>query len=122
MTSRTDEWTILRPGTFANNLLSWAWPIKAGMPVRAPYINSSQPPIHEADIADAAATVLLQDGHIGQSYPLTGPESLTRVEQVAAISAGIGRPIDLVEISPDEFRADVAQFLPEDIIAMLLEY
>ncbi|GAB2619472.1 nucleotide-diphosphate-sugar epimerase [Paractinoplanes abujensis] len=122
VTSRTGEWTILRPGTFANNLLSWAWPIKAGMPVRAPYIKSAQPPIHEADIADAAATALLQDGHIGQFYPLTGPESLTRIEQVAAIGAGLGRHLDLVEISPDEFRADVARFIPEDIIVMLLEY
>lgn len=122
VTTRTDEWTILRPGTFANNLLSWAWSIKAGRPVRAPYINSAQPPIHEADIADAAATVLLEDGHIGQIYPLTGPETLTRIEQVAAIGTGIGRHIDLVEISPDEFRADVSQFITEDIITMLLEY
>ena len=36
VTSRTDEWTILRPGTFANNLLVWAGPIRAGMPVRRP--------------------------------------------------------------------------------------
>ncbi|MEV0398365.1 NAD(P)H-binding protein [Polymorphospora rubra] len=122
VTSRADAWTILRPGTFANNLLSWAWPIKAGMPIRAPFIHSAQAPIHEADIADAAAAVLVRDGHHRQIYPLTGPQSLTRIDQVAAIGAGIGRDIPLVEISPDEFRADVAQFIPEDIIAMLLAY
>ena len=122
VTSRTGEWTILRPGTFANNLLAWAGPVKAGVPVRAPYLKSAQPPIHEADIADAAAVALLEDGHVGQTYHLTGPESLTRIEQVAAIGAGIGRDIDLVEIGPDEFRADVARYIPEDIIAMLLEY
>jgi uncharacterized protein YbjT (DUF2867 family) len=92
------------------------------MPVRAPYIHSAQAPIHEADIADAAAAVLLQDGHTAQIYALSGPQSLTRVQQVAAIGAGIGRDIDLVEISPDEFRSDVAQFIPKDIIAMLLDY
>lgn len=122
MTARTDAWTILRPGTFANNLLSWAWPIKAGMPVRAPFLHSAQAPIHEADIADAAAAVLLSDGHRGQMYPLTGPQSLTRIDQVAAIGAGIGRDVPVVEISPDEFRADVAQFISEDIITMLLNY
>src|SRR3954464_2146233 len=57
VTSRTEEWTILRPGTFANNLLSWAWTVKAGAPVRAPYINSAQAPIHEKDVADVAAAV-----------------------------------------------------------------
>ncbi|MFG1992064.1 NAD(P)H-binding protein [Actinoplanes sp. NPDC048988] len=122
VTARTDAWTILRPGTFANNLLSWAWPIKAGMPIRAPFIHSAQAPIHEADIADAAAAALLRDGHHGQIYPLTGPQSLTRIDQVAAIGAGIGRDIRLVEISPDEFRADVAPFISEDIVAMLLDY
>ncbi|MEU8239031.1 NAD(P)H-binding protein [Actinoplanes missouriensis] len=122
VTARTDAWTILRPGTFANNLLSWAWPIKAGAPIRAPFIHSAQAPIHEADVADAAAAALLGDGHQGRIYPLTGPQSLTRIDQVATISAGIGRDIPLVEISPDEFRADVAPFIPEDIIAMLLDY
>ncbi|MFI5936472.1 NAD(P)H-binding protein [Actinoplanes sp. NPDC051494] len=122
VTSRTDNWTILRPGTFAGNLLSWAWPIRSGGPVRAPYIQSAQPPIHEADIADAAAVTLTQDGHRARIYPLTGPQSLTRIEQVAAISAAIGREIELQEITPDEFRAETARYIPEDIISMLLAY
>jgi uncharacterized protein YbjT (DUF2867 family) len=122
VTSRTDGWTILRPGTFATNLLSWAWPIKAGAPVRAPYVHSAQPPIHEADIADAAAAVLTRDGHVGGTYALTGPESLTRLAQVAAIGAAIGRDIPVEEIGPEEFRADVGQFVPGGIITMLLTY
>lgn len=85
--------------------------------MRAPYLTSAQPPIHEADIADAATAVLREDGHIGQIYPLTGPESLTRIEQVAAVGAP-----STWWISPDEFRTDVAPCLPEDLIAMLLEY
>jgi uncharacterized protein YbjT (DUF2867 family) len=58
----------------------------------------------------------------GRIYPLTGPQSLTRIDQVAAIGAGIGRDIPLVEISPDEFRADVARFIADDVIDMLLNY
>jgi uncharacterized protein YbjT (DUF2867 family) len=122
ITSRSDAWTILRPGTFANNLLSWAWPIKSGAPIRAPYLRSAQAPIHEADIAAAAAASLLSDEWIGRAIPLTGPQALTRSEQVAAIGAGIGRELELVEITPDEFRADVSAFIPESIIAMLLDY
>ncbi len=122
VTSRTGDWTILRPGTYANNLLAWAWPIRSGAPVRAPYLRSAQAPIHEADIADAAAAALTEDGHRGRIHPLTGPQSLTRIEQVAAIGAAIGREIPLVEISPDEFRAEVGQLVPEPIVAMLLDY
>jgi uncharacterized protein YbjT (DUF2867 family) len=122
VTSRTERWTMLRPGTFANNLLSWAWPIKSGQPVRAPYVSSAQAPIHEADVAAAAATVLTEPGHEGAVYELTGPEALTRVQQVEAISAAVGREIELVEITPDEFRQEVSQFIPEPVIAMLLDY
>jgi len=122
VTSRTDDWTILRPGTFATNLLAWAWPVKSGAPIRAPYLASSQPPIHEADIADAAAVALTRPDLAGRIFALTGPESLTRTEQIAAIGAGIGREIPAVEISPAEFRAESAQFIPDDIITMLLEY
>ncbi|MCM3882514.1 SDR family oxidoreductase [Frankia sp. R82] len=122
VTSRTDAWTILRPGTFANNLLSWAWPIRNDWPIRAPHVQSAQAPIHEADIADAAAVALLHDDWIGQAIPLTGPQSLTRAEQVAAIGAGLGRELRLEEITPAQFRTDVAAFIPESIITMLLDY
>jgi uncharacterized protein YbjT (DUF2867 family) len=122
VTSRTDAWTILRPGNFANNLLSWAWPIRAGRPVRIPYPTSSQVLIHEADIAAAAAITLSEPGHERHIYELTGPESLTKIEQLAAISAAIGREIPFEEVEPDEFRGDVQQFIPGDIIDMLLQY
>jgi len=122
VTSRTDEWTMLRPGTFANNLLSWSYPIKAAGRVTAPYIHSAQTPIHEADVAAVAAVVLSQQGHEGKIYELTGPESLTRIEQVAAISAAIGREIAIDEISPQQFRDEVSRFIPEDVIKMLLDY
>lgn len=122
VTSRTEAWTILRPGSFAGNLLSWAWPIRNGWPIRAPYLASAQAPIHEADIAEAAAAALLGDDWTGQAIPLTGPQALSRANQIAAIGAGIGRHLQPVEITPEEFRADVAQFIPEAIITMLLDY
>lgn len=122
VTDRTDAWTILRPGTFANNLLSWAWQIRSGAPIRAPYLASAQAPVHEYDVAEVAAETLLSDDFIGETIPITGPQALTRTEQVAAIGAAVGREIPLVEITPDEFRAETAQFIPQPIMKMLLDY
>ncbi|WP_040861072.1 SDR family oxidoreductase [Nocardia niigatensis] len=122
VTDRTDEWTILRPGTFANNLLEWRWQISSGAPIRAPYLSSAQAPIHEHDVADAAAETLLSDDHLGRIIPITGPEALTRTEQVATLSAALGREIPLVEITADEFRTETSQFIPEPIMKMLLAY
>src|SRR4051794_8460660 len=75
VTGRTDAWTILRPGTFANNLLSWTWQIRSGAPIRAPFLASAQAPIHEHDVAEAAAEALLADDHLGEAISMTGPEA-----------------------------------------------
>src|SRR6478736_3259042 len=120
VTSRTDQWTILRPGNLATNLLSWSFAIRSGYGVRVPYPTSSQVLIHEADVAAAAAIALTASGHSGRIYELTGPASLTKIEQLSAIAAAIGRAVPLVEVTPDEFRGDVSRFIPDDIIDMLL--
>ncbi|MCP2343208.1 SDR family oxidoreductase [Actinomadura rupiterrae] len=122
VTVSTDAWTILRPGTFANNLLSWSWQIRSGAPIRAPYLASAQAPVHEYDIAEAAAETLLTDEHLGDAIPLTGPQALTRSEQVATIAEALGRDVPLVEITPEEFRAEAGRFIPEPVMKMLLDY
>lgn len=117
------EWTILRPATFATNLLTWAQPIRFTGGVRGPYPTSAQAPIHEADVAAAAAAVLTHDGHHGQIYPMTGPQALTRTAQLDAIGAAIGRDLTFTEISPDEFGTEMENYgVPGDIVTMLLDY
>src|ERR1700694_2146646 len=75
--------TVIRPGDLANNLLFWAWSIKTSGTVHGPYAGSAQAPIHEADIAAVAATALTTEGHAGKVYPMTGPQALTRAQQLA---------------------------------------
>lgn len=122
VTERSDAWTILRPGTFANNLLSWAWQIRTGAPIRAPFLASAQAPIHEYDVAEAAAETLLSDDYLGDVIAMTGPLAVTRTEQVAAIGTALDRKIQLTEITPEEFRAETGQFIPEPVMKMLLDY
>lgn len=117
------DWTILRPGSFATNLLSWAQPIRYTGGVRGPYPGSAQAPIHEADVAAAAAEVLTQSGHENQTYALTGPEALTRVEQLEAIGAALGRELTFTNQTPEEFAAEMASYgVGTDIVKMLLEF
>lgn len=116
-------WTILRPGTFANNLLTWAQPIRYTGGVSGPFPSSSQAPIHEADVADAAAAVLSGDGHDSQIYAMTGPEALSRIAQMETIGAALGRELTFTEQTPDEFRAEMSQYgVDDDIVKMLLDY
>ncbi len=114
--------TILRPGTFATNLLFWAYSIRSSGAVQGPYALSKQAPIHEADIAAVAAAALISDGHVGQTYALTGPQSLTRVEQLEAIGQAIGRTLRFDEITPEAFQQAMAQFMPPPVVKMLLDH
>ena len=117
------SWTILRPGTFANNLLTWAQPIRYTGGVTGPYPTSAQAPIHEADVAAAAAVVLTNPGHEGKIYPMTGPQALSRTAQLAAIGTAIGRELTFTENTPEEFRAEMARYgVAEGIVKMLLDY
>jgi uncharacterized protein YbjT (DUF2867 family) len=115
------ESTILRPGMFASNArLWWASAIRAGDVVRWPYGAAETAPIDERDIAAVAARSLCEDGHAGGDYVLTGPESLSQADQVSIIGDVIGRRIRFEELSPEEFRRDVASGWPRPAVDMLL--
>jgi uncharacterized protein YbjT (DUF2867 family) len=98
------DWTVLRCGGFATNTLAWAAAVRADRVVRAPYGQAAMALIAEQDIAAAAARTLLDPGHAGQTYYLTGPESLTQIQQAAAIGTAIGHQVRFEELPPETFR------------------
>ena len=113
------RWTFLRPGMFAANALHWwAGQIRGGDVVRWPCGTAPTAPIHERDIAAVAVRALLEPGHDGAEYVLTGPESLTQSEQVTRIGDVIGRPLRYEELTPDEARREIPFPLP--VMNMLL--
>lgn len=120
--SSSREWTVLRPGELAvNRLADWAPMVRAGDVVRAAHPTTASAPVHERDVADVAVAALLDDGHHGRHYVLTGPRTLTIREQVAAIARGIGRPLAFEEVTPDRSRAELLAIgVPEPVIDHLI--
>ena len=115
------EWTILRPGMFASNTIGWwAEAVRQGDVVRWPYGSAETAPIDERDIAAVAVRALLDNGHAGQSYVLTGPSSLTQIDQLNAIGEALGRRLRFEELTPDGFRQAMAGRWPERAVEMLL--
>jgi uncharacterized protein YbjT (DUF2867 family) len=104
----------------ANTRLWWAPKIRAGNVVRWPYAEAPTAPIHERDIAAVAVRILREEGHGGEDYVLTGPQSLSQVEQVSIIGEATGRALRFEEISPDEARRELLTMMPLPIINMLL--
>jgi uncharacterized protein YbjT (DUF2867 family) len=95
------EWTRLEAQEFMSNTLTWAESIRAEGVVREPYDHPSAL-VHEADIAAVAAVALLDDGHAGRAYNLTGPESLTPRERIAILSRAIHRDIAFEAITHEQ--------------------
>lgn len=115
------DWTILRCGGFATNTLTWAASVRAESVVRFPYGQAALAMIAEQDIAAAAVRVLLEPGHTGRTYVLTGAESLTQIQQAEAIGRAIGRPVRFEELSPDQFRQFAAQHFAAPVVEDLLK-
>ncbi|MGO4786122.1 NAD(P)H-binding protein [Paenibacillus sp. 2KB_20] len=99
------EWTLLKPGEFmANILVDWQESIRTEGVVREPFGHALSARIHEADIARVAVAALLEEGHHGQEYFLTGPEALSRTEAVRMISEVTGKDIRFVELTEEQAR------------------
>jgi uncharacterized protein YbjT (DUF2867 family) len=99
------SWTHLRPGEFMSNSLNWVPSIRDERVVREPYGTATSAMVHEADIADVAVAALLEDGHAGAKYRLTGRERLTKTERVAIIGDVLGWDITFEELTPEQARA-----------------
>ncbi|MEU1674709.1 NmrA family NAD(P)-binding protein [Streptomyces roseifaciens] len=95
------EWTRLEPQEFMCNTLNWVESIRDEGIVREPYDFPSAL-VHEADIAAVAAVALLDDGHAGRAYNLTGPESLTPRERIAILSREVRRDIAFMPITHEQ--------------------
>ncbi len=112
---------VLRSGMFASNALHWWAPqIRVGDVVRWAYADAASAPVAERDIAAVAARVLTDARHSRGDYVLTGSESLTHVEQIHEIGEAIGRALEFEQLSPDEFRRQIAASWPAAVTEMLL--
>ncbi|MGW1958384.1 NAD(P)H-binding protein [Streptomyces sp. NPDC001920] len=98
------EWTILRPSSFASNTLSWAQAIRQGEPVPNMTADGLSGVIDPRDVSEVAARVLVDGGHAGRTYTLTGPETISVPRQAADLASVLGRPVATRELSPEETR------------------
>lgn len=101
--------TIVRAAWFAQNFSEGYLrdPILGGV-LPMPGGDIQEPIIDIDDIADVVVAALTQDGHLGQRYEVTGPRLMTFAEMAEALSAALGRPIQHVPISFEDFHANVA--------------
>lgn len=116
------EWTHLRGGEFmVNDLDSYPGSVRAEGVIRAPNGDHPAVPVHEADMADMAVAALLEDGHHGRAYEVTGPEHITPAERAAVISRALGREISFEHLTTAQARELwISQGVPPEVCDWLL--
>lgn len=105
------DWTILRPAWFMQNfsedfLLDY---VLAGE-IRVSTGTGAEAWIDVEDVGDVAATVLVDEKHTGQTYSLSGPRTLTMTDVAGELSAATGKPIQYVDLAPEQYVAELARF------------
>jgi uncharacterized protein YbjT (DUF2867 family) len=115
------SWTILRPGGFAQNFLSFAHSIRATGRFSASVQDGKMASIDARDIAEVAVKALVDTGHEGKTYLLTGGEAITHAEAAEKISAAIGKPVSYVDVPADETRRELLRAgMPEWLVTDLV--
>lgn len=106
------QWTILRPTWYFQNFSETPMirdPLLAGE-LALPAGDGLEPFIDADDIAAVAVAALTETGHNGQTYDLSGPESLSFGEAVAQIAQATGRELRYTAISGEEFVANPGKY------------
>jgi uncharacterized protein YbjT (DUF2867 family) len=111
--------TFLHPTWFMQNFsTSMAGAVKSGT-LAEPAADKKTAFIDARDIAAVAAKALLEPGHEGKTYTLTGAELLSRAEVAQALSKELGRTVSYLPISDEQFRGAVKGFLPPSYLELM---
>jgi uncharacterized protein YbjT (DUF2867 family) len=106
--------THIQPTQFMTVFLRNARTIASESRFYAPMGDALVTPIHERDIAEVSAKVLVELGHAGKSLVLTGPEALSYRQIGERFTRVLGREVTYVDVSfEDAKRAMIAAGQPE---------
>ena len=86
--------TILQPTAYMQNLLAhWGQIVEQGT-YSVPYaVETRLSLVDLEDVAEAAALVLTEPGHVGATYELVGTEGMSQTEVAAILSQQLGCPV-----------------------------
>jgi uncharacterized protein YbjT (DUF2867 family) len=100
------DWTILRPSSFATNVLRW---VKGGEPISTMTGSRKQGIVDPRDVAAVAVETLLSPVHTGRTYTLTGPDLLSTADQAEVLTELLGYAVKVVEVPLDVAREQMLE-------------
>lgn len=114
--------TLLYPSWLATNAArDWAGQIRAAGSVALPFPEARFTSIHPDDVAEVAALLLTRAVPRPRIQILTGPESLRLREIVGILGEVLGASIGIREVTRRQALETRPEWMPEDILAALLD-
>jgi len=97
-------WTILQPCAYMQNFLGAL--AEDTRRLRVAYDSAAVFGLVDlADVAEAAASTLLDDAHVGATYELGGPVPVTVADVARVAGEVLGRPVEVEQVSGEEWAA-----------------
>ena len=91
-------YTILRPTFFMQNIIGSRESVIGEGNIYFPFGDGKAGINDIRDIVDVAVEVLTSDGHEGQTYTITGPESVGIADVASALSDALGKPVNYIAV------------------------
>ena len=115
--------TILQPNTFMQSYFMQAQTIKNADAFYMPQGEGRVSLIDVRDIAAVAAKCLVEPGHKGKTYELTGIEALSNADIAAKLSAVLGRKISYYDVTAQQAlesmtKADVPVWMAKALLEL----
>ena len=116
------KWTILQPHSFMQNLLNQAGTIKQQGAIYGSFRDGKIAMIDTRDIARVAAHALVDPGHEGKIYVLTGPQAVSYTQVAETFSRVLRKPVKYADVPPEHARpAMLGMGMPAWLVDDLLE-
>jgi uncharacterized protein YbjT (DUF2867 family) len=97
-------YTLLRPQSFMQNTLATAPTVASEGRIYQPFEDGRLGMIDARDIGEVAAKVLIEEGHEGEVYTLTGPATISFYDVAGALSEVLGKEVSYVPISLEKAK------------------
>lgn len=105
------DWTIVQPSWFAQNFSEdFLYDGVLAGEIRVSAGAGAEAFIDVDDIAEVVTAALTDERHTGQTYALSGPRTLTLAQAAAEIAAASGRPVEYVDLEPDQHVAELVEY------------
>jgi uncharacterized protein YbjT (DUF2867 family) len=110
-------YTFLQSHSFLQNLFFDKQSIKEQNAIYASMGDGKIPMIDTRDIAAVAVRCLLEKGHEGKSYVITGPKAISYHDIVSELSKGLGREIKYIaQTSEESYKTMMSSGMPEWLV------